>query len=68
MVFDFYGYALEYRRLALVRKNAIAQSVAQHQEIVDALRTGAPDAAVAAMRRHLDQVHRTTRAVMKPAR
>ena len=68
VVFDFYGYALEYRRLALVRKNAIAQSVAQHQEIVDALRTGAPDAAVAAMRHHLDQVHRTTRAVMKPAR
>jgi len=68
VVFDFYGYALEYRRLALVRKNAIAQSVTQHQEIVDALRTGVPDAAVAAMRHHLDQVHRTTRAVMKPAR
>jgi len=68
VVFDFYGYALEYRRLALVRKNAIAHSVTQHQEIVDALRTGAPDAAVAAMRHHLDQVHRTTQAVMKPAR
>ncbi|MEO8655531.1 MAG: FadR/GntR family transcriptional regulator, partial [Ramlibacter sp.] len=68
VVFDFYGYALEYRRLALVRKNAIARSVTQHQQIVDALRTGAPDAAVAAMRHHLDQVHRTTRAVMKPAR
>ena len=65
VVFDFYGYALEYRRLALVRKNAIAQSVAEHQELVDALRTGAPDAAVTAMRRHLDQVHRTTQAVMK---
>ena len=68
VVFDFYGYALEYRRLALVRRNAIAHSVAEHQEIVDALRTGAPDAAVAAMRRHLDQVHRTTQAVMKTAR
>jgi DNA-binding FadR family transcriptional regulator len=66
VVFDFYGYALEYRRLALVRKNAIAQSVVEHQKIVDALRTGAPDAAVTAMRRHLDQVHRTTQAVMKP--
>lgn len=68
VVFDFYGYALEYRRLALGRRNAIARSVAQHQAIVDALRTGVPETAVAAMRDHLDQVHRTTRAVMKPAR
>lgn len=68
VVFDFYGYALEYRRLALGRRNAIARSVAEHQAIVDALRTGVPDAAVTAMRHHLDQVHRTTRAVMKPAR
>lgn len=67
VVFDFYGYALEYRREALRRKNAIAQSVAEHQAIVDALRTGVPAVAVAAMRDHLDQVHRTTRAVMKPA-
>ncbi len=68
VVFDFYGYALEYRRLALERRNAIPQSVAEHQAIVDALRTGVPAVAVAAMRDHLDQVHRTTRAVMKPAR
>lgn len=68
VVFDFYGYALEYRRLALGRRNAISQSVAEHQAIVDALRTGVPAVAVAAMRDHLDQVHRTTRAVMKPAR
>jgi DNA-binding FadR family transcriptional regulator len=68
VVFDFYGYALEFRRLALVRKNAIAQSVVEHQKIIDALRVGAPDAAVKAMRCHLEQVHRTTRAVMKPAR
>ena len=64
VVFDFYGYALEYRRLALKRKDAIAQSVAEHQRIIDALRTRDPDAAVAAMRQHLEQVHRTTRAVM----
>ena len=64
VVFDFYGYALEYRRLALKRRNAIAHSVAEHQAIVDALRARDPDAAVAAMRRHLEQVHRTTRAVM----
>jgi DNA-binding FadR family transcriptional regulator len=68
VVFDFYGYALEYRRLALKRKDAIAQSVAEHQRIIDALRTRDPDAAVAAMRQHLEQVHRTTRAVMRAAR
>jgi DNA-binding FadR family transcriptional regulator len=64
VVFDFYGYALEFRRLALQREGAIAHSVAEHQAVVDALRSGAPDAAVAAMRNHLEQVHRTTRAVM----
>jgi DNA-binding FadR family transcriptional regulator len=65
VVSDFYGYALEFRRLALQRKGAIAHSVAEHQGIVDALRTGKPDAAMASMRKHLEQVHRTTRAVMQ---
>lgn len=65
-MFDFYGYALEFRRLALQRQGAIARSVDEHQAIVDALRSGNPEAAVGAMRKHLDQVHRTTRAVMKP--
>ncbi len=65
-MFDFYGYALEFRRLALQCQGAIAHSVDEHQAIVDALRSGKPEAAVEAMRRHLDQVHRTTRAVMKP--
>ena len=65
VVFDFYGYALEYRRLALKRKDAIAHSVDEHQNIVDALRKHDPQAAAGAMSRHLDQVHRTTRAVMR---
>jgi DNA-binding FadR family transcriptional regulator len=65
VVFDFYGYALEFRRLALQRKGAIANSVEEHGAIVAALRSGKPDKAVAAMRRHLDQVQRTTRDVMK---
>jgi DNA-binding FadR family transcriptional regulator len=65
VVFDFYGYALEFRRLALQRKGAIAHSVAEHRELVAALGTGDPGKAVAAMQRHLDQVHRTTQAVMK---
>lgn len=65
VVFDFYGYALEYRRMAMKRRNAIAHSVDEHQRIVDALRGRDPQAAVAAMSAHLEQVHRTTRAVMK---
>ncbi len=68
VVFDFYGYALEFRRLALQRKGAIAHSVADHQAIVDALHRHDPQAAVTAMRGHLEQVQRTTRAVMRPAR
>jgi DNA-binding FadR family transcriptional regulator len=68
VVFDFYGYALEFRRLALKRKGAIAHSVADHQSIVDALHQHDPQGAVAAMRGHLEQVQRTTRAVMRPAR
>ena len=65
VVSDFYGYALEFRRLALQRKGAIGHSVQEHAAIVAALRTGDPEAAVAAMQAHLDQVHRTTRAVMR---
>lgn len=64
VVFDFYGYALEFRRVALLRPGAIGRSVEEHQRIVDALATRDPDAAVAAMGHHLDQVHRTTRAAM----
>ena len=65
VVFDFYGYALEFRRLALRRKGAIAHSVEEHAAIVASLRSGKPDKAAAAMQLHMDQVQRTTRAVMK---
>ncbi len=60
VVFDFYGYALEHRRRALHREGAIAQSVADHQAIVSALKSHDSEQAVAAMQSHLDQVHRTT--------
>jgi DNA-binding FadR family transcriptional regulator len=64
VVSDFYGYALEFRRLALQREDAIAHSVEEHARIVAALRSGDAEATVAAMQRHLDQVHRTTQAAM----
>lgn len=60
VVSDFYGYALEFRRRALQRKDAIAHSVNEHRGIVAALKTGKPEKAVAAMQKHLDQVHQTT--------
>jgi DNA-binding FadR family transcriptional regulator len=60
VVSDFYGYALEQRRRALQRQGAIAHSVADHRGIVQALRTGNAEAAVAAMQDHLEQVRRTT--------
>ncbi|VCU68235.1 Putative L-lactate dehydrogenase operon regulatory protein [Pigmentiphaga humi] len=60
VVFDFYGYALEHRRNALRRPGAISHSVADHRAIVAALKSSDPEAAVAAMQQHLEQVHRTT--------
>lgn len=64
VVSDFYGYALEQRRRALQRKGAIAHSVADHRGIVQALKTGNAEAAVAAMQDHLEQVRRTTLEVL----
>jgi DNA-binding FadR family transcriptional regulator len=60
VVSDFYDYALEFRRRALQRPGAIAHSVAEHRGIVEALKTHKPEAAVAAARKHLEQVRRTT--------
>lgn len=60
VVFDFYGYALEFRRRALMRQGAIARSVMEHRSILDALRARQPELAKHAMQCHLDQVHRTT--------
>ena len=66
VVSDFYGYALEFRHLALQRPGAIAHSVADHERIVAALCAGDPDAAATAVQQHLDHVHRGTRGVMAP--
>ncbi len=60
VVSDFYDYALDFRRRALQKPGAIAHSVAEHTAIVDALKAGDPDLAVAAVQTHLDQVQRTT--------
>lgn len=59
-VSDLYDYALDFRRQALKRKGAIAQSVQDHELIVRALATGEPKKAEAALARHLSHVHATT--------
>ncbi len=60
VVSDFYDYALEFRRLALQRSGAIAHSVTEHREIVEALKTHSSERAVSAMQQHLEQVRKTT--------
>jgi DNA-binding FadR family transcriptional regulator len=60
VVSDFYDYALEYRRRALKRPGAIAKSVEDHKLILEALNTRNAEAAVAAMRKHLERVRKTT--------
>jgi DNA-binding FadR family transcriptional regulator len=60
VVSDFYDYALEYRRRALQRRGAIAHSVAEHRGIVAALQSRDSEAAVAAARKHLERVRKTT--------
>lgn len=60
VVSDFYDYALEYRRRALKRPGAIAKSVEDHKLILEALNTRNADAAVGAMRKHLERVRKTT--------
>lgn len=57
---DMYDYALDYRRQALKRKGAIAQSVQDHELIVQALATGDAKKAEAAIAKHLDHVYATT--------
>jgi DNA-binding FadR family transcriptional regulator len=66
VVSDFYDYALEFRRLALQRPSAIAHSVAEHRDIVKALKTHSAEIVVTAMQKHLEQVRRTTLDEMAP--
>ena len=64
VISDFYDYGLEYRRLALKRRGAIAHSVAEHRKIVAAMKAHDPEAAIEAMREHLEEVRKTTLKVM----
>lgn len=59
-VVDLYAFALDTRRKALKRKDAIARSVEDHRSIVAALRARHPEHAAQAVRHHLDSVYTTT--------
>jgi DNA-binding FadR family transcriptional regulator len=67
-VSDLYDYALDFRRQALTRKGAIAQSVQDHELILAALHTRNPIEAEKALAAHLDHIHTTTEAVMGPSK
>lgn len=57
---DAYGYALSYRRLALLVPGAVRRSIDDHRLIIAALEARDPEAATAAMERHITRVHETT--------
>ncbi len=59
-VSDMYAYALDYRRQAMKRPGAIANSVNDHAKIVAALKTRDPELAAASMNTHLQRVRQTT--------
>lgn len=61
---DVYGYALAYRRQALMVTGAVRVSVDDHARILAALEARNAEAAGAAMDAHLLNVHRTTLQIM----
>ena len=62
---SLYDIALDLRRIAMSRSGAIAQSVADHCRIAEALVGHDSDAAVAAYREHLEHVRESTNRSLK---
>lgn len=62
---DLYSYMMEYRRVAVARRDAIATSYADHAAIAAALHAHDADAAVAAFAVHTDRIYQTTQLVMR---
>ena len=57
---SLYELGMEYRRIATETPGVIERSAREHQAIVEALKTGDPDAAAASMAMHLKSIHETT--------
>lgn len=64
-VTDLYAYMMAHRRRAIAEPGAIARSFRDHQAIVDALARADRAAAVHAIRRHIERIHSTTRALLE---
>ncbi|MCK0198146.1 FCD domain-containing protein [Ancylobacter sp. 6x-1] len=62
---EAYGFALTCRRQALLEPGAVGRSVEDHRLIVSAFDARDPDAAAAAMERHITRVHETTLQVLE---
>jgi len=66
---SLYELGMEYRRVATETPGVIERSAAEHRAIVEALKTGQPEAAAAAMCAHLMSIHETTaEAIRKTSR
>ena len=59
-----YVLGMEYRKIAWETRGVLARSVADHQQIIDALETRDGAKVEAAMVRHMRSVHETTREAM----
>lgn len=63
-VSDLYAYMLDFRRKAVSRPGAIAESVGDHEKIVAGLHARDSHAVVAAFEIHLDRIYATTNSVL----
>jgi GntR family transcriptional repressor for pyruvate dehydrogenase complex len=64
---SFYELGMEYRRIAVETPGVIERSAMEHRAIVEALKSGDPEAAAAAMSAHLLSIHETTAKAMRQA-
>jgi len=64
---SFYELGMEYRRIAVETPGVIERSAVEHRAIVEALKSGDPEAAASAMSAHLVSIHETTAKAMRQA-
>ncbi|RWJ04853.1 MAG: FadR family transcriptional regulator [Mesorhizobium sp.] len=61
---EMYSFGLEFRRRVLLEPDAVSRSLEDHIHILDGFERRDATAAVEAMDKHLDRIHRTTLEVM----
>lgn len=64
LIADLYSYMMGYRRQAMTKPGAIAKSYSDHVAIFSALEARDRDAALEAVRLHLERIHQTTRSIL----